>query len=235
MRVGVVVFPGSTCDRDCLQVLRQMGASAEEVWHEERELRGLDAVILPGGFSYGDYLRAGAVAARSPVMEAVRSFARSGGAVLGICNGFQILLEAGLLPGALVRNRGGRFVCQTVWVRVESSRTPATRALQPGQVLRLPVAHGDGRYIPPRGLDPRQVVFRYCDEAGRLRRSANPNGSSGHIAGVCNAAGNVVGMMPHPERAADPLLGSADGLRVLAGLWARPVARAPVAAGGRRR
>jgi phosphoribosylformylglycinamidine synthase len=233
--VGVVVFPGSTCDRDCLQVLRQAGAVAEEVWHEERDLGGLDAVILPGGFSYGDYLRAGAVAARSPVMEAVRTFAWRGGAVLGICNGWQILLEAGLLPGAMVRNRSGRFVCQPVWVRVESSRTPFTRALRPGQVLRLPVAHGDGCYIPPPRLSPQQVVFRYCDAAGRLRPSATPNGSVGHVAGVCSPAGNVVGMMPHPERAADLLLGSADGVRVFAGLWTLPPRRpAPAAGGGRR-
>ncbi len=234
MRVGVVVFPGSTCDRDCLQALRQVGAQAEEVWHTERDLRGLDAVILPGGFSYGDYLRAGAVAARCPVMEAVRSFARAGGAVLGICNGFQILLEAGLLPGAMVRNRCGRFVCRDVYVRVESVRTPVTWTLRSGQVLRLPVAHGEGCYIPPAGLDPRQVVFRYCDASGRLRPSANPNGSVAHIAGVCNAAGNVVGMMPHPERATDALLGSADGVPLLEGLR-RLDSRSRLAAGGRGR
>jgi len=217
MRFGVVVFPGSNCDRDCVHVLRTvLGQEVDEVWHEEHSLDGLDAVVLPGGFAYGDYLRAGAVAARAPVMVALQQFARRGGPVLGICNGFQVLLEAGLLPGAMLRNQGARFRCRPVTIRVASVRTPFTRSLREGQVLRLPIAHGEGNYFAPGPLladieAGGQVVFHYCDEAGRVVPEANPNGSLHNIAGVCNAAGNVVGLMPHPERAAESVLGSEDG------------------------
>src|SRR3989454_826000 len=177
---------------------------------------GVDAVVLPGGFAYGDYLRAGAVAARAPVMTAVRAFARAGGPVLGVCNGFQILLEAGLLPGAMLRNDVLRFRCTTVHVRVESTQTPFTRSLRDGQVLRMPIAHGEGNYFAPGAMlaaieEAGQVVFRYCDAQGRVLPDANPNGSIRNIAGVCNPAGNVVGLMPHPERASEELLGSDDG------------------------
>jgi len=217
MRFGVVVFPASNCDRDCVHALRTvLGHDVEEVWHEEGSLDGVDAVVLPGGFAYGDYLRAGAVAARAPVMTAVRAFAHAGGPVLGICNGFQILLEAGLLPGAMLRNNVPRFRCTTVHVRVESTQTPFTRSLRDGQVLRMPIAHGEGNYFAPGPMlaaieEAGQVVFRYCDARGRVLPEANPNGSIRNVAGVCNPAGNVVGLMPHPERASEELLGSGDG------------------------
>ena len=217
MRFGVVIFPASNCDRDCVHVLRAvLGQEVEEVWYEERSLDGLDAVVLPGGFAYGDYLRAGAVAARAPVMTAVRAFAQVGGPVLGICNGFQILLEAGLLPGAMLRNAVLRFRCTTVHVRVESTQTPFTRTLREGQVLQMPIAHGEGNYFAPGSLlstieEAGQVVFRYCDADGRVTSDANPNGSVRNVAGVCNPAGNVVGLMPHPERASEEVLGSRDG------------------------
>ncbi len=205
-----------------------LGEEAEYVWHEEQDLARFDCVILPGGFSYGDYLRPGAIARFAPAMEAVREFAARGGLVLGICNGFQILCEAGLLPGALVRNRDQLFHCEWVHVRVENARTPFTRLLREGQVLRLPIAHGDGRYY----ADPAtlaelerngQVVFRYCEPDGAVTDRANPNGSLAGIAGICNRSGNVLGMMPHPERAVEALLGGTDGLGVLRSLaaWAR--------------
>jgi phosphoribosylformylglycinamidine synthase I len=237
MRAGVVVFPGSNCDRDCLHVLRDvLGQDAVTVWHEERRLEDLDAVILPGGFAYGDYLRAGAVAATSPVMGAVRAFAAAGRPVLGICNGFQVLLEAGLLPGAMLRNRRQRFVCRPVHVRVESARTPFTRGLRVGEVLRLPIAHGEGNYYAPPSLlaalqDGGQVVFRYCDAEGRVTPEANPNGSLDNIAGVCSPRGNVLGLMPHPERAAEGLLGSTDGRAIFASLLAAVADRGAVTVG----
>jgi phosphoribosylformylglycinamidine synthase I len=214
---GVVVFPGSNCDRDCVHVLRTgLGHDVLEVWHADRELRGVDALVLPGGFSYGDYLRSGAVAATAAIMPAVRQFAAAGGPVLGICNGFQILTEAGLLPGTLMRNAGLRFRCMPVRVRVESDRTPFTAGIAAGTVLRMPIAHGDGAYLAAPDEIQRleaggRVVFRYCAADGRPTPEANPNGSLNGIAGVANAAGNVVGLMPHPERASDALLGSADG------------------------
>jgi phosphoribosylformylglycinamidine synthase len=208
-RIGVVTYPGSQDDRDALWALAALDAEAVPVWHEEPELPALDAVVLPGGFSYGDYLRCGAIARFSPATAAVCEFAAGGGLVLGICNGFQVLCEARLLPGALLRNESLRFVCRDVSLRVERTDTPFTARCEQGQTLVIPVKHGDGRYVPPPGLDPAQVVLRYRD---------NPNGSVDAIAGVCNETGNVMGLMPHPEHAVDPLLGSADGALVLASL-----------------
>ncbi len=217
MRFGVVTFPGTNCDRDCLHVLRHVcGQDAVAIWHGDRALDGIDCLVLPGGFAYGDYLRAGAIAATAPIMGAVRRFAAMGGPVLGICNGFQVLLEAGLLPGAMVRNQSGRFLCYDVFVRVESTRTPFTASLRAGQVLRLPIAHGEGNFYAPRVLleavgSADQVVFRYCDRTGHVAPSVNPNGAQDNIAGVTNPQGNVLGLMPHPERAAEAMLGSTDG------------------------
>jgi len=210
-RVAVVVFPGSNCDTDTLAAARAAGSDAYPVWHRETDLRQPDVVILPGGFSYGDYLRSGAIARFSPVMPAVNAHARAGGAVLGICNGFQTLCEAGLLPGALMRNARLRFLSRPVWVRVEAADTPFTTLYEPGEVLEIPIAHGDGRFV----TDPRtaaeleaqgQVVWRYVRD--------NPNGSTNDIAGICNAGRNVVGIMPHPERRTAPALGGDDGARV---------------------
>lgn len=216
-RWGVVVFPGSNCDQDTYHVLREvLGQDARYVWHEETELTDLDAVVLPGGFAHGDYLRAGAVARFSPVMDAVIRFAGTGKPVLGICNGFQVLLEAGLLPGAMLRNNTQRFACKWVHIRLEENRSPLLGGLQPGQVLRIPVAHGEGNYYADpadiqRLRENGQIAFHYCDADGSVTASANPNGSVENIAGVTNQAGNVLGLMPHPERASEALLGSADG------------------------
>lgn len=217
MKFGVVVFPGSNCDVDAWHVARNvLGQEAEYVWHAQQDLGGFDCLILPGGFSYGDYLRAGAVARFSPVMQAVRDFAAQGGLVLGICNGFQILCESGLLPGALYRNRDLKFHCHFVNLLVENNETPFTRLYAPGQVLKIPIAHGEGNYfIDEAGLGDLeqrgQIVFRYCDPQGRVTPEANPNGSTANIAGICNREGNVLGMMPHPERCAEEILGSGDG------------------------
>jgi phosphoribosylformylglycinamidine synthase len=208
-RVGVITYPGSQDDRDALWALSASDAEAVPVWHEERVLPDLDAVVIPGGFSYGDYLRCGAIARFSPATAAVVDFARDGGLVLGICNGFQILCEAGLLPGALLRNASLRFVCRDVELRVERDDTPFTSRCEAGQSLVIPVKHGDGRYVPPAELDPAQVVLRYVGDV---------NGSVDSIAGVCNSTGNVMGLMPHPEHAVDPLLGSADGALIFASL-----------------
>ena len=208
-RVGVITYPGSQDDRDALWALAASDAEAVPVWHEEQKLPDLDAVVVPGGFSYGDYLRCGAIARFSPATAAVREFAEAGGLVLGICNGFQILCEAGLLPGALLRNESLRFVCRDVELTVVRDDLAFTGRCSPGQRLVLPVKHGDGRYLPSPDLDPAQVVLRYLD---------NPNGSVEGIAGVCNEAGNVLGLMPHPEHAVDPLLGSDDGALILASL-----------------
>jgi phosphoribosylformylglycinamidine synthase I len=208
-RIGVVTYPGSQDDRDALWALAALDAEAVPVWHDEHELPSLDAVVLPGGFSYGDYLRCGAIARFSPATAAVCAFAERGGLVLGICNGFQVLCEAGLLPGALLRNESLRFVCRDADLRVERADTPFTSRCEPGQTIVVPVKHGDGRYVAPADLDTAQVVFRYLD---------NPNGSVDDIAGVCNEDGNVLGLMPHPEHAVDPLLGSADGALILASL-----------------
>ncbi|MDD5201293.1 MAG: phosphoribosylformylglycinamidine synthase subunit PurQ [Terrimicrobiaceae bacterium] len=217
MRFAVIQFPGSNCDQDCLHALRAFeGVEAGYVWHKENSLAGCDAVVVPGGFSYGDYLRCGAIARFSPILGAVKEFAANGGTVLGICNGFQILCESGLLPGALVRNRDLHFICETVHLRVEQPRTRFTNAALTGAVLRLPIAHGEGCYFADeptlRDLEQHdQILLRYCDEQGRTNDAANPNGSRANIAGIRNRAGNVFGLMPHPERACDPLLGSTDG------------------------
>ena len=224
MNVGVVVFPGSNCDHDTQHVLEGVcGQTARLVWHKDSDLSGLDAVILPGGFAYGDYLRTGAIARFSPVMRAVGEFAKRGGPVLGICNGFQILQEAGLLPGAMLRNRTVKFLSQPVHVRVERDDTVATAGLARGTVLTMPIAHGEGNFFLAEGELDRlegegQVVFRYTTRDGRLEDAANVNGSCRAIAGVCNPGRNVVGLMPHPERAAEPELGSADGRLVLEAL-----------------
>ncbi|MEN3026699.1 MAG: phosphoribosylformylglycinamidine synthase subunit PurQ [Chlorobiota bacterium] len=225
MRVGIVIFPGSNCDWDAYWAVRStVGDVAEFLWHQEEHLPvGVECVILPGGFSYGDYLRSGAIARFSPIMRAVVRFAHAGGVVLGICNGFQILCEAGLLPGAFLRNRTLRFVCRSVYVRVERSDTPFTNALASGSVLRLPIAHGEGNYyIDPRGLreleDHGQILFRYCSADGAVTDDANPNGSVGNIAGIVNREGNVLGMMPHPERACEALLGGTDGAMIFRSL-----------------
>jgi phosphoribosylformylglycinamidine synthase subunit PurQ / glutaminase len=217
VNVGVVVFPGSNCDADTYHVVQDVfGGGAQYVWHEERSLSGLDAVILPGGFAYGDYLRAGAIAATSPVVRALRRYAAGGGLTLGICNGFQVLLEAGLLPGAMRLNACGQFRCEFVHVRVERQDTPFTMLLSLGQVLRLPIAHAEGNYYataPALALlqARRQVVFRYCDASGSDVPAANPNGARGAIAGLANEGGTVLGLMPHPERASEKMLGSEDG------------------------
>jgi phosphoribosylformylglycinamidine synthase len=212
MRFGVVVFPGSNCDHDAFHaVTEDLGHSAEMLWHQDQNLHGVDAVILPGGFSYGDYLRGGAIAKFSPLMQSIKSFAAEGGPVLGVCNGFQILLEAGMLPGALVRNRGLRFICKTVSLRVETRESPFTNGLLKGDVLRVPIAHGDGCYVADEATldaleEADRIAFRYLD---------NPNGSMRDIAGILNEGRNVLGMMPHPERATSPLMGSTDGLAIL--------------------
>lgn len=217
MKIGVLVFPGSNCDHDCRHVFKDvLGQSVEMVWHKEMLPAGLDAVVVPGGFSYGDYLRTGAIARFSPVMEAVKEFAQKGGLVIGICNGFQILLEAGLLPGAMLRNRSLHFICKDVHVRVENAVTPFTSRCRPGQVLKIPIAHAEGSYytdpVTLAGLQANaQVVFRYCDADGRVTPEANPNGSLDNIAGIRNDKGNVLGMMPHPERCAEEMLGNEDG------------------------
>jgi phosphoribosylformylglycinamidine synthase I len=217
LHFGIVVFPGTNCDTDAWHALHDgMGAPVDYIWHEATDLTGFDCVILPGGFSYGDYLRTGAVARFSPVMKAVTEFASKGGLVLGICNGFQILLEAGLLPGAMMRNVGQTFVCKYIHLRTETVDTPYTRAMQKGSVLRIPVAHGEGNYYcDEAALDELkrndQIVFRYCTPDGEITPEASPNGALDNIAGICNRERNVMGMMPHPERCTDPLLGSADG------------------------
>jgi len=214
---GVVSFPGSLDDRDTLYALRHvLEQDVELLWHKDRDLGNVDCVVLPGGFSYGDYLRCGAMARFSPIMAAVKAFADRGGPVLGICNGFQILLEAGMLPGAMLRNRGLKYRCEHVHLRVEQTDTPFTGAARAGQVLRIPIGHGEGNYYAPPDLletleARRQIVLRYTDPNGRLDETWNPNGSVNAIAAVCNERRNVVGMMPHPERAVEPLVGGIDG------------------------
>jgi phosphoribosylformylglycinamidine synthase I len=225
MKIGVVQFPGSNCDQDCLRALTDgLEFEADYLWHKETSVAAYDGIILPGGFSYGDYLRCGAIARFSPIMRAVVAAAQDGLPILGICNGFQILCEAGLLPGALIRNQSLLFVCQPVWIRVETSEAPCTRNLKRGQMLRLPVAHGEGAYIADdrtlNDLDSNdQVVFRYVDSSGDPTPVGNPNGSLRNIAGVCNRERNVIGMMPHPDRAWDARLGSQDGLLLLRSMF----------------
>jgi len=231
MKTAVLVFPGSNCDHDAYHALKHVvGVDAEFVWHKQSSLDGFDAVVIPGGFTYGDYLRTGAMAKLSPVMGAVRRFAERGGPVIGICNGFQILLEAGLLPGAMIVNDSLRFVCDYVHLRVEDDRTPFTRGIPTGTILSIPVAHYQGNYYADEAtlsaLEERgQVVFRYCDPEGNVTGEANPNGSARNIAGIRSEGGNVLGMMPHPERCAEEVLGSADGRRLfdamVAGPWER--------------
>jgi len=217
VKFGVVVFPGSNCDADALHAFKDvMGQPAVYLWHKDHDLAGVDCVVLPGGFSYGDYLRSGAIARFSPLMGDVRAFADRGGLVLGICNGFQVLLELGLLPGAMLRNKRLKFLCRHVTLRLENDRTRFTHKGRKGQLLNIPIAHFDGNYYaPPETLreieDRGQVVFRYADAAGHATPEADVNGSLNNIAGLINARGNVLGMMPHPERAAESLLGSDDG------------------------
>ena len=221
MTFGVVVFPGSNCDHDAYHATKHvLGRDARFIWHKDEALGDIDAVILPGGFSYGDYLRSGAIARFSPVMKSVIDFANAGGVVLGVCNGFQVLCESGLLPGVLMRNRSLRFVCRPVSIRVERTDTLFTSFCEPGQILEIPVAHGEGNfYADAETLDELesngQVVFRYCDAEGETTEASNPNGSINNIAGIINEAGNVLGMMPHPERHVESALGSSDGLFIL--------------------
>jgi phosphoribosylformylglycinamidine synthase I len=218
MKFGVVVFPGSNCDHDAYYAIgRVLQKPVEFIWHQSQDLANCDAVILPGGFAHGDYLRTGAVARFSPVMKSVEKFAKGGGMVLGICNGFQILLEAGLLPGAMMRNSGLRYICRHVHIRVEQTDTPFTNAASPGQILKIPIAHNDGNYCVDEstlaGLEKnRQIIFRYTTPNGIDDDAGNPNGSLDNIAGICNRERNVAGLMPHPERAVESALDSADGL-----------------------
>ncbi|MDT5159441.1 MAG: phosphoribosylformylglycinamidine synthase subunit PurQ / glutaminase [Acidobacteriota bacterium] len=226
MKFGVIVFPGSNCDHDAYHVIsKHVGQPVDFVWHRETDLSEYDAVIIPGGFSYGDYLRAGALARFSPVMASVKEFAARGRIVLGICNGFQILCESGLLPGALIRNKELHFICRHVNVRVETTSSPFTHELHTGQVLSLPVAHAEGNYVCDEEtfedlVREDRIVFRYCDPAGGLTEEANLNGSRDHIAGICSRGRNVLGLMPHPERACEDLLGSSDGSGIFSSLAA---------------
>jgi phosphoribosylformylglycinamidine synthase len=217
MKFGVVIFPGSNCDHDCFYAVQSVvGQPAEFIWHQETSLKGFDAVILPGGFSYGDYLRTGALAKFSPVMQAVKDFADKGGLVIGICNGFQILAESGILPGALLTNVGRKYICRFLHLRTETANTPFTNALKKEQLLHIPIGHGDGNYfaepdVLKRLEDNDQIVFRYVDSKGQATAEANPNGSIQNIAGIVNAGRNVLGMMPHPDRSSESILGSVDG------------------------
>jgi phosphoribosylformylglycinamidine synthase len=221
VKFGVVVFPGSNCDADAYHAFKDaLGQPTTYLWHKDHDLRGVDCVVLPGGFSYGDYLRSGAIARFSPLMQEVREFADKGGLVIGICNGFQVLLELNLLPGAMLRNKKLKFLCQYVTIRIENDRTRFTHRGTKGRILRIPIAHFDGNwYAPPETLqeveDGGQVVFRYCDPSGALTEESNVNGSLHSIAGLINKRGNVMGMMPHPERSVEPILGSVDGLVIL--------------------
>jgi phosphoribosylformylglycinamidine synthase len=234
VKFGIVVFPGSNCDHDAYHVCKHvMGQDAVFLWHKEADLKDVDVVILPGGFSYGDYLRCGAIARFSPIMKEVVRFAHEGGTVLGICNGFQILVEAGLLPGVLLKNASLRFVCKFVHLRVENADTRFTNQTIRGEVLHIPIAHGDGNYFTDPDTLARlesnnQIIFRYCTRDGAVTDEANPNGSLGNIAGIINEHGNVLGMMPHPERAADPLLRHTDGQKIFKSLITHLVLGEPV-------
>jgi phosphoribosylformylglycinamidine synthase len=224
MKFGVVVFPGSNCDEDCLYVLRDViGAEVKAIWHKDGDLGDVDALVLPGGFSYGDYLRAGSIARFSPVMKSVVRFADQGHPVIGICNGFQVLLESGLLPGAMMRNRSLNFECSAVSLRIESANSPFTRLYKKGEIVQIPIAHGEGNYFAdPDTLkqieDGDQVLVRYVNALGQVNDEANPNGSINNIAGICNTKRNVFGLMPHPERASENSLGSSDGRRMFEGM-----------------
>lgn len=217
MKFGVIIFPGSNCDHDAYHaVSKYVGQPVDFIWHRDTDLSSYDAVIVPGGFSYGDYLRAGALARFSPVMQSVKNFAAAGKFVFGICNGFQILCEAGLLPGALMRNRGLHFVCRHVNIKVENNNTPFTSEIGDGKILSIPIAHADGNYVCDDETfdsleENGQIIFRYCSESGEITDQANPNGARSNIAGICNLNRNVLGMMPHPERACEEMLGSTDG------------------------
>jgi phosphoribosylformylglycinamidine synthase len=226
VKFGVIVFPGSNCDHDAYHVIsKHVGQPVDFIWHRDTDLSSYDAVIIPGGFSYGDYLRAGALARFSPVMNSLKEFAARGRFVLGICNGFQILCEAGLLPGALIRNRNLHFICEHVQVRAETTETPFTNQLKAGSVLRLPIAHAEGNYVCDDSTleeleSEDRIVFRYCDDDGEITEAANPNGARDNIAGICNRERNVLGLMPHPERACEDLLGSVDGRDIFRSLAA---------------
>jgi phosphoribosylformylglycinamidine synthase subunit PurQ / glutaminase len=231
-KFGIIVFPGSNCDRDVAWVTQGLlNQPTRMIWHETSDLSDIDVVVVPGGFSYGDYLRCGAIARFSPVMQATLRHAEQGKLVLGICNGFQVLTEMGLLPGALVRNRDLHFICDRVSLRVERTDLPWTQAYQPGQVITLPIAHGEGSYYADAATlqtleANHQVLFRYCNATGEADHTSNPNGSLNHIAGICNRQGNVLGMMPHPERAADPALGAIDGMALFKSLVSTAMAMA---------
>ena len=224
MKFGVLKFPGSNCDQDAYHTLQDvLGQPTEYLWHQDSDLKSVDCVVVPGGFSYGDYLRCGAIARFSPAMTATQDFAASGGLVLGICNGFQVLCESHLLPGALLRNDDQKFICKQIYLRTENADTPFTNALTKGQVLQVPIAHGEGKYVCDDGVyhelnTSGRVLFRYCGADGELTDDANPNGSGNFIAGVASADFNVLGLMPHPERASDPALGSADGRAIFESL-----------------
>jgi len=235
MNFAVLQFPASNCDQDAIHAVRQLGHSARLVWHKEHSLGEVQAVIVPGGFSYGDYLRCGAIARFSPVMQAVQQFADNGGLVLGICNGFQVLAEAGLLPGALVRNRDLQFRCEHIFLKTVTPDSPFTSRIPPEKILRVPIAHGEGCYFAEEETLARlrtnnQILWQYCDASGNLTDTANPNGSLQHIAGVCNERRNVAGLMPHPERACELILGSDDGRLIFESVFAalknKPVAQA---------
>jgi len=231
MKAAVIVFPGSNCDTDCYHALKDaMKVTVQFVWHKETSLPKCDLVIMPGGFSYGDYLRTGSIARFSPIIQGVSRHARAGRAVIGICNGFQILLEAGFLPGAMLRNKTLSFVCKHVWLRVDNNQTAFTREMRQGDRLRIPIAHGEGNYFCDDDTlktlqDQERIVFRYASELGELDERFNPNGSRDHIAGIVNERGNVLGMMPHPERATDTILGSEDGRRIWESLLGRDLCR----------
>lgn len=231
MRFGVIMFPGSNCDHDSFYALNAVaGQPATMLWHESSDLEGVEAIIIPGGFAYGDYLRTGAIAKFAPIMQSVKKFADQGGLVIGICNGFQILCEAGQLPGALMRNAGLKYICKQVHIRVESTATPFTHDLKKGSVLQVPIGHMEGNYFADEATlktlrDQDRVVFRYCTPAGELTADANPNGSLENIAGICNEGRNVLGMMPHPDRSSEAMLGSADGLKIFQAMISAAVVR----------
>ncbi|HBS85384.1 MAG: phosphoribosylformylglycinamidine synthase I [Bacteroidetes bacterium GWF2_38_335] len=224
MKFGVVIFPGSNCDHDMIYVLREkLGQEVVELWHKDTDLKKVDAIALPGGFSYGDYLRSGALAKFSPIMEKVIAFANKGGYVFGVCNGFQILCESGLLPGALLHNNNQKFICKNIYIKTETKKTAFTALLDTTKAMKIPIAHGEGRYFADKETLQNmhlndQILFRYCDEKANISESSNPNGSLENIAGICNTGRNVFGMMPHPERAADKELRSTDGLAIIGSL-----------------